>query len=106
MTAVTDEQMHQQLSAALRAQASNLGSGLPHAAQPQQAHGQAAHGRADQPQPDRFRPGWEPDPAARPGAWTAREAASRVRMPVWSLLALAVVLGALAGAVAGVVSAW
>lgn len=70
-----------QLSAALRAQASGLGTGSPAGAAP------------DAPQ----------SPAIRTGHAAARE---RFGLPGWAVLALAVLLGALAGGLAGVISIW
>lgn len=67
------------LSAALRAQAAGLGAGVPVA-------GEAVHA-AD--------PGVR-SPTIRPGP----------RLPAWTVLALAVLLGATAGGLAGVISAW
>ncbi|HEY2725186.1 MAG TPA: hypothetical protein VGI84_10920 [Pseudonocardiaceae bacterium] len=79
---MADEQMHRQLSAALRAQASGLGSGAPPAAPP---------GRSGA-------PGGSGD--------TADEPPQRQRTSAWTVLSLAVLLGTVAGALAGVISAW
>ncbi|MGH3793637.1 MAG: hypothetical protein ACRDSP_01980 [Pseudonocardiaceae bacterium] len=78
---MTDEQV-QRLAAALRAQA----SGFPAApAAPEQA---------------RATPEQEPPSAGH------RSAQDRSGLPAWTVLALAVLLGALAGGLAGVISAW
>ena len=75
------DQVPRQLSAALRAQAAGLGTGSPTGPVP------------DDRQVSPVRSG---HPAAR----------SRLELPAWAVLALAVLLGALAGGLAGVISVW
>jgi hypothetical protein len=77
---MADDQMDRQLSAALRAQASGLGSGSP-----------PAHWSGS------------PQPGPPPGH---RAVQRRPPMSAWSILALALLLGAMAGGLAGVISAW
>ncbi|MGH3981967.1 MAG: hypothetical protein ACRDST_04540 [Pseudonocardiaceae bacterium] len=75
------DQVPRRLSAALRAQASGLGTGP--------STGSAPDARQVSPIP----PGHPP-------------ARGRLGLPGWALLALAVLLGALAGGLAGVISVW
>lgn len=75
------DQVPRQLSAALRAQASGLGTGPP--------PGAVADARQV--------------PPLRPGHAAER---GRFGLPGWAVLALAVLLGALAGGLAGVISVW
>ncbi len=81
MTRECGDQVDRQLSAALRAQASGLGTGS--------SPGSAAHARQAPPIPS----GHEP-------------AQNRLGLPAWAVLAGAVLLGAMAGALAGVISVW
>ena len=69
------------LSAALRAQASGLGTGPSTGSVPEARQA----------------------PPIRPGPAPARD---RTGLPGWAVLALAVLLGALAGGLAGVISVW
>ncbi len=75
---MTGDQVGPKLSAALRAQASGLGTGSPAAPTP-------------------------PPAAVAPSRGRARATS---RMPGWVILVLAVVLGAAAGGLAGVLSTW
>jgi hypothetical protein len=72
------EQVGPKLSAALRAQASGLSTGSPVGPTPPPAAVSPGHGRTQ----------------ANP------------RLPAWAVLALAVLLGAIAGGLAGVISIW
>jgi hypothetical protein len=76
--AVTGDQVGRKLSAALRAQASGLG---------------ASPSEASTPVPAPVRPG-------------RRSLHARPRPSAWAVLVLAVLLGAMAGALAGVISTW
>jgi hypothetical protein len=78
---VNGDQVPRQLSAALRAQASGLGVGSP--------AGSAPDARQV--------------PPSRTGHVTTRDGSG---LPGWAVLALAVLLGALAGGLAGVISVW
>ncbi len=69
------EQVGSKLSAALRAQASGLGTGSPGA----------------------------PTPAAAPGHGRTP---AKSRLPAFAIVALAALLGAMAGGLAGVISTW
>lgn len=75
---MTGERVGPKLSAALRAQASGLGTGSPAA------------------------------PTSAPAALAPNRGRARAtsRMPGWVILVLAVVLGAMAGGLAGVLSTW
>ncbi|MDQ3825273.1 MAG: hypothetical protein M3319_12895 [Actinomycetota bacterium] len=75
---VTGDQVGRKLSAALRAQASGLG---------------ASPSQASIPTPPSMRPG-------------RRSLHARPRPSAWAVLVLAVLLGAMAGALAGVISIW
>ena len=76
--AVTGDQVGRKLSAALRAQASGLGASQSQASTPAL-------------------------PPMRPGR---RSLHARPRPSAWAVLVLAVLLGAMAGALAGVISTW
>ncbi|MDQ2880900.1 MAG: hypothetical protein M3Y48_06470 [Actinomycetota bacterium] len=80
---MTDE-VHRRLSAALRAQASGLSTGSPTATR------SPGGGRA-------------PYPALTPGR---KPAHAKPKLPASTVLALAVLLGVLAGGLAGLISAW
>ncbi|MDQ4093506.1 MAG: hypothetical protein M3143_08915 [Actinomycetota bacterium] len=75
------DQVPRQLSAALRAQACGLGTGSPAGSAPDASQ----------------------VPAIRTGHAAAR---TRLGLPGWAVLAVAVLLGALAGGLAGVISIW
>ncbi|HET9255596.1 MAG TPA: hypothetical protein VFO16_10385 [Pseudonocardiaceae bacterium] len=77
---MTGETLNKKLSAALRAQASGLGSGQTEA------------------------PGTRSSPAAGPSR--RRSSPATHRLPAWVVLALAAALGAMAGGLAGAVSTW
>lgn len=92
---MTDEDRIQQLSAALRAQAAGLGSGLSPGAPTPAAEREPAIGR-------------EPTAGRQPLSAPPRRrgAPARTALPPSAVLLLAVLFGALAGGLAGMISAW
>ena len=78
---MTDDEVDRRLAAALRAQASGLGTGA--------RGGSASHARR-----------------AHQAAVGHESSHARDGLPGWAVLAVAVLLGAIAGGLAGVISIW